>query len=190
MEVLEAIKTRRSIGKVKQDAVEKEKIEQILEAGTWAPNHRHTEPWKFFVMTGEGRKHLGEAYAEIAREELSDPDSEEGKQSLRKQYDKAFRAPVVIAVAVTPNQDPQIVPLEEIGAVNAAIQNMLLAAHDLSLGAVWRTGLPAYHPRMKQAFGLQENDEVLGLLYIGYPDMPVPKASRASIADKTVWLDN
>lgn len=189
MDLLQCIKTRRSIGKVKPDAVEYEKIEQILEAGTWAPNHRHTEPWKFFVMTGDGRKHLGQAYADIAREEMSNPQSEESQQALQKQFAKAYRAPLVIAVAVTPSNQPEILRIEEIGAVNAAIQNMLLAAHALGLGAVWRTGEPAYHPRMKQAFSLHGQDEVLGLLYIGYPDMPEPKAKRAPIVEKTIWLD-
>ena len=55
MELKEAIRNRRSIGKVKQDSVDKALIEEILEAGTWAPNHCHTEPWRFWVMTGEGR---------------------------------------------------------------------------------------------------------------------------------------
>ena len=61
MNVSEAIRTRRSLGKVKPDAVPQELIEQIVEAGTWAPNHKLTEPWKFFVMQGEGRDVLGNA---------------------------------------------------------------------------------------------------------------------------------
>ena len=47
MNVSEAIRTRRDLGKVKPDAVPQEWIEQIVEAGTWAPNHKLTEPWKF-----------------------------------------------------------------------------------------------------------------------------------------------
>ena len=46
MNVKEAIRDRRSIGKVKQDSVDKSLIEEILEAGVWAPNHCHTEPWR------------------------------------------------------------------------------------------------------------------------------------------------
>lgn len=189
MDVLECIRTRRSIGKAKPDAVEREKIEQILEAGTWAPNHKHTEPWKFFVMEGEGRRHLGQALADIAREEMSEPGTEENQQILQKHFEKAYRAPVIIAVAVTPSDKPDVLRIEEFAAVNAEIQNMLLATHALGLGGIWRTGKPTYHPRMKQTFGLKETDEVLGFLYIGYPDMAEPKAKRVPFAEKTVWLD-
>lgn len=188
MDVFTCIRTRRSIGKVKPDEVEVEKIELILEAGTWAPNHRHTEPWKFFVMKGEGRRLLGKAYADIAREDMTDPNSEENLRALQKQEEKAYRAPVIICVAVTPSDQPDVLRIEEFGAVNAAIQNMLLAAHALGLGAIWRTGHPVYHPRMKQAFGLREQDEVLGLLYIGYPDMKQPMGKRTPFSSKTVWI--
>ncbi|MBW7457383.1 nitroreductase family protein, partial [Paenibacillus sepulcri] len=63
MDIIEAIHTRRSIGRVKEDPIAKEQIETILEAGIWAPNHRLTQPWRFFVMSGDGRNRLGDAYA-------------------------------------------------------------------------------------------------------------------------------
>ena len=62
MDVMTAIKTRRSIGKVKSDPVPKEMIETILEAGTWAPCHHQTEPWRFFVLTGDARNGLGNTF--------------------------------------------------------------------------------------------------------------------------------
>lgn len=189
MDVMEAIRTRRSIGKVKQDPVEREKIEAILEAGTWAPNHYHTEPWKFFVLTGEGRKVLGRTLIEISKEKMDDPTTPENQSILNKEENKPFRAPVVIAVAVTPSDQPRVIDAEEQAAVAAAIQNMLLAAHALGLGAIWRTGPAAYHPKMKEAFDLGERDQVLGFVYVGYPDPPVPVRQRTSYADKTVWID-
>ena len=56
MDVLTGIKTRRSIGKVKSDPVPKEMIETILEAGTWAPCHHQTEPWRFLCVNGGCKK--------------------------------------------------------------------------------------------------------------------------------------
>src|SRR5690554_7735230 len=121
MELMEAIRSRRSIGRVKQDTVGHEIIEQILEAGIWAPNHKLTEPWRFTVMTGDGRRRLGNAYADIAAE-AADESLSEAEHSL--QYDKhvakAFRAPVVIAVAVSPSTDSKVPLIEEIAAVHAA----------------------------------------------------------------------
>ncbi|GAB7388584.1 NAD(P)H nitroreductase [Bacillaceae bacterium] len=189
MDVLEAIRERRSIGKVKPDPVEKEKIEKMLEAATWAPNHHRTEPWKFFVLTGEGRRPLGRTLAEIAKEKMEDPTTEENQKILKREEEKLFRAPVVIAVAAVPADDPKVVKREETAAVSAAVQNMLLAAHALGLGAIWRTGKQTYHPKMKELFGLREQDEILGFVYVGYPDMPQPEGKRIPFPEKTKWID-
>jgi nitroreductase len=189
MDIFEAIFQRRSIGKVKPDPIEKEKIEKLLESATWAPNHYHTEPWKFFVLTGEGRRPLGRTLAEIAKEDMDDPKTEENQGKLKKAEEKPFRAPVIITVAVTPSNHPKVIDIEEAGAVNAAIQNMLLAAHALGLGAIWRTGKPAYHSKIKQLFGLREQDEVLGFIYIGYPDIPHREGKRVSFREKVKWIE-
>jgi nitroreductase len=188
MDIWEAIKGRRSIGKVKPDAVDPALIERLLEAATWAPNHYYTEPWRFFVLTGEGRRPLGRVLAEIAREKLDAPDAPESRGMLAKAESKPLRAPVVIAVAAEVAERPRVVRVEEIGAVNAAIQNLLLAAHALGLGAIWRTGEPTYHPRMKEKFGLQEKDELLGFIYVGYPDHPGATPRRTPHGDKTKWI--
>lgn len=190
MDILQAIKSRRSIGKVKPDPVDRTLIEQVLEAGTWAPNHHQSEPWKFIVLTGEGRDLLAKAYLEIAKEQLEDPEAEEHQFFLKKHENKAYRAPVIIAVAVRPSDDPKVIEIEEFGAVYAAIQNMLLAAHALGLGAIWRTGLPAYHPKMKEYLGLHERETILGLIYMGCPAVDPPVKPREPYEKKTIWIES
>jgi nitroreductase len=189
VDIMTAIRTRRSIGKVKPDPVDKALIEQIIEAATWAPNHHLTEPWQFIVMTGEGRRTLGDAYAVIAQEGLSGLDGEALEERLEKERAKAFRAPVVIAAVCAPSDNPRAVPAEELAAAHAAVQNLLLAAHALGLGAVWRSGDPMYHPYMHEAFGLGERDSLVGLIFIGYSDMKEPAGRRQPSASKTVWLE-
>jgi nitroreductase len=189
MDVLTAIKTRRSIPLVKEDAVPKELIEKILEAGTWAPCHYRTEPWQFYVLAGNGRKKLGEALADIATEGVEDKVEAENKRIKAEQ--KPFRAPVIIAVAAKPIINEKVIVKEEFAAVSSAIQNMLLAAHALGLGAIWRTGKPAYHPRMKQLFSLQGHEEIVGFIYIGYPNVKKElKVKRIPYPQKTVWMEN
>lgn len=190
MDVLDAIKSRRSVGRVKLDPVEEGLIKQVLASAIWAPNHYLTEPWKFFVLTGEGRRPLGRTLAEIAKETMENPDSEENQIKLKKQEEKVNRAPVIIAVAVEPSDNPKVVRIEEFGAVYAAIQNMLLTAHALGLGAIWRTGKPCYHKKMNQLFGLSQTASVLGFIYLGYPDMPKRKGRRTPVETKTVWINS
>lgn len=190
MDLLEGLKSRRTIGVVSEKEVPEQMIEEILDAARWAPNHFRTEPWRFFVLTGDGRKPLGEALARIAAKDMDEPEREENKEKLEKTKQKSLRAPVIIAVAVEPGNHPRVILKEEYAAVNAAIQNMLLAAHALGLGAIWRTGKPCYDKEISKLFNLSEQGEVLGFIYIGYPNMNPPVAKRKEIAEVTKWIRN
>lgn len=188
MDVMEAIRSRRSIGLVKEDPLEKETIAKIIEAGTWAPSHYRTEPWHFFVIEGEARRALGKALVEIAKEEMDDPTTEANQKKAEKVAEKPFRAPVIIAVAIRPSDNPKALKLEEAGAVYAAIQNMLLAAHGLGVAGYWRTGAPTYHPTMKRLFGLTDHEEIAGFLYFGYPKREPHEGKRRPFSEVTTWL--
>ncbi|WP_319005538.1 nitroreductase [Metabacillus litoralis] len=188
LDIFEVIKTRRSNGLVTDEAIPKEIIEQILEAGTWAPSHFRTEPWRFFVLRGEGRKKLGEVLVNIAQQKLDDPLSEGNQKKLEKIAEKPFRAPVIITVAVEPSDNPKAISKEEYGAVYSSIQNMLLAAHSLGLAGFWRTGEPTYDPLMKEFFGLSDKGDVLGFLYFGYPKRSLPEGKRKPFSEVTTWI--
>ena len=190
MDVMEAIKTRRSIGKVKDEKVPKELIEKVIEAATFAPNRYITEPWRFFVISGDGRRTLSRLMEDIALDSGIDPNSEEGKKKIEKQKNKPFRAPVIIAVAAEVTEDKKVIRLEELGATYAAIQNMLLAAHSLGLSSYWKTGKACYSSKMKEFFGLKEKDEVLALIYLGYSDAKKNMISRKSGDSLTKWIDS
>lgn len=189
MDVLEAIKTRRSVNRFKPEQPPKEIIEKILDAGTWAPTHHLTEPWRFFVLIGKARERLGEAMAQALAEELSDPDSPQSKAKLDSERRRPLSAPVIIAVAASPRQDPGVVELEEIVATACAIQNMLLAAHALGLGGILKTGKAAYRKKVKEFFGLGDKEYLLGFIYLGYPEVQPQRAARTPYSSKTVWLE-
>lgn len=188
MEVLYAIKSRRSIGKVKDQMIPKDIIEKIIEAGTYAPNRYLTEPWRFFVITGEGRNRLSKVMEEIVLRTGIDMNSEEGQRKLNKEKNKPFRAPVIIAVAAKITENSKALSIEELGATYAAIENMLLAAQDLGIASFWKTGNACYSPLMKDFFNLDSKDEVLGLIYLGYADMEREPATRKSVEALTQWI--
>jgi len=108
---------------------------------------------------------------------------------LTKQKEKALRAPYIIAVVVEKPVNEKVIYIENIAAVGAAVQNMLLAAHALGLGAKWRTGKLAYHPRTKAFLGLEPDTDILGFIYIGYPNMEPEPATRLPVSAKTTWLE-
>ena len=188
MDVIRAIETRRSIGRVKQEPVPRELIERILESGVHAPNHRITEPWRFHVFSGKGRGELARVRAEIARLQAeAEGESEEmAAGRISRERKKAFRAPVVIAVISEAGRD-EVETLENYAACAAAVQNMQLTAHALGLAAMWRTGPIVYHQEMRRFFGLKENDRIVAHVYLGYPDMGVRPRRREPANEKTVW---
>ena len=191
MDVIRAIETRQSIGRVKPDPVPKELIERILESAVHAPNHRLTEPWRFHVFTGKGRGELARARAEIARLQAeAEGESEElAAGRISRERKKAFRAPVVIAVICEAGRD-EVETLENYAACACAVQNMQLTAHSLGLAAMWRTGPVAYHEHMRRFFGLREGDKVVAHLYVGYPDMGERPRRRKPAEELTVWHDD
>ena len=188
MDVIHAIETRQSIGRVKQDPVPRDLIERILESAVHAPNHRITEPWRFHVFTGKGRGELARVRAEIARlqAEAEGEDEELAAGRISRERKKAFRAPVVVAVICESGRD-EVETLENYAACAAAVQNMLLPAHALGLGAMWRTGPVAYHDHMREFLDLEEGDKVVAHLYLGFPDMGARPRRRAPAKEKTVW---
>jgi nitroreductase len=185
MDVLEAIRTRYSAGKMKPDQVSRDLIEQLLAAAVQAPNHYKVRPWRFVVLTGAGREKLGEAMAHSTR--ANNPAATD--EDLQKDRTKPLRAPVVVAVAVDKPAIPKAKEIENICATAAAIQNMLLAAHTLGLAAIWRTGPSAIDTTIKHFFGWETDQHLIGFVYIGYPaETPAP-VERPSFEDRTTWLD-
>jgi nitroreductase len=186
--VLEAIHNRRSPTKFRPEPPPKELIEQLLEAAIRAPNHYLNEPWRFFVVAGEARQRLGEVFAEVARSKLADPTTPQGRSALERERQKPLRAPVIIAVATVRTEQARALEIEDIEATAAAVENILLAAPALGLGAYWRTGDAAYDPKTKEFFGLRPQDHLASFLYVGYPETWGPVTPRTGIADKTTWL--
>src|SRR5947209_6711620 len=99
MSVYDVIKARRSVGKMKQERPSREKIERVLAAATYAPNHHEVEPWRFFVLSGKYRQEVGDLLAQRLIERLPDTTSEKSQAAIAKERSKLMRAPVVIAVA-------------------------------------------------------------------------------------------
>jgi len=160
MDVLEAIKGRRSVRKYQKEPISEEQLVQILEAGRWAPSRGNSQPWKFIVLrNAQGRTDLAEAIPT-------------GKFLAE--------APLGIAVVVDPKASKH--PEQE-GA--AAIQNMLLAAYALGLGACWISvyGTDA-EKKAKQILQTPDEEWLLSIVSIGHP-AETPEKGRKGLDEIT-----
>ena len=158
MDVLKAIADRRSIRSYQDKAIEKEKLERVLEAGRQAPSASNKQPWKFIVVT--------------------DPDTR--KQLAVAAGDQAFvgEAPVVIVgCAVQTDRvmlcGQQCYPID----VAIAMTTMSLAAMGEGLGTCW---IGAFHEdQAKQVLGIPAEVRVVEMMPIGYPtSQPGPRPRK------------
>jgi nitroreductase len=184
MSVLDIIKARRTIGAMQDKDVSENAINLMLEAGTWAPNHKKTEPWKFRVFTGDSRVRLGDEMERIMKQKTGHLSEEEALKKTTKAKKGPLRAPVIIAVAVSPSG--KVPEIEEISAVAASIQNMLLVAEEQGLATIWRTGEIVYQSELNDFLSLEDGDKLLGLIYVGHPNKEA-SSKRIPYQDKTIW---
>jgi nitroreductase len=189
--VLDLIQSRRSRGKMLPDEPPRDVIEKVLSAAVHAPNHHDTQPWRFFVLTGAARDRLGDALAAALTQRWNGTDSVKLEGLLMAERAKPLRSPVLVVVGVNSEADDPMTRREDLQAASAALQNMLLAAQSLGLAAIWRTGDGAYDASVKAHFGLRPQDEIAGILYLGYPDPSIaePVARSRDFAARTEWRD-
>ena len=185
MEIFDAIHGRQTISKVKQDAVPRDMVEKLLSAGAQAPNHHKVRPWRFVVLTGDGRKKLGDVMAAsfLDRNPATPPEGLDKPRAL------PLRAPVVIVVGADKPADAKIIEMENIAAASAAAQNILLAAHALGLGAIWRTGEWARDAKVKEFLGFAADRHIIGFIYVGYPDVLPEPYVRLGFEDRVTWVE-
>lgn len=172
MEIYDALRHRRSAKTFGPDAPPREVLERIIEAATWAPNHRLTEPWRFFVLQDDARTRFGEVF-------VPNLDSDKAIEALRT---KVVRAPVLIVVAQHGSPDNPERDLEDYGATCAAVQNLLLAAQAEGLAAKWSTGNMATSPAAFAHLGLTEGDRIVALVYLGSAEATEPVAPKRGAA--------
>ncbi len=178
MDVFEAIEGRRSVRKYKDEDIEDEKIEKILEAATWAPSWANTQCWRFVVVRDEK-----------IEEELANKALSEGNPAT----DAFFTAPVVLVgcakrevsgfkdgKAATEKGDWYMFD------VGLAMQNLMLVAHSLGLGTVQVGSFNAQ--KAEDILEIPEDVSVVSMTPVGYPDRE-PNAPKRKDLDEIVFKD-
>ena len=162
MDALEAIQTRNSAARL-TGSVEPGHLEQILKAGFRAPDHALLRPWRILVIEGEAIDRLGALFAQAKL--THDPGL--SAEALTKIKNKPLRAPLILVVAARLIEHPKVPEIEQILSAGAMAQNLMLAAHALGYGSMWRTGSMTYDQVVAKGLGLVPNEKMIGFLYVG-----------------------
>jgi nitroreductase len=161
-----------------------EQITELLALADWAPNHGLTEPWRFTVYADPAK--FCNAHAEMYKQNVAADEFNQGVyDNLSHQGDKASH--VIIAV-MRRGDLPKIPASEEYAATACAIENLLLGATALNLSSYWGTGGMILKPAMKAFLQLRDEDEVMGVLYLGHADEYPKGIRRVPMAEKVTWI--
>ncbi|MBC7264804.1 MAG: nitroreductase family protein [Chloroflexi bacterium] len=161
--VLTLLKTRRSIRRYRPDPVPEEMLEQILEAGRWAPSAGNRQPWAFIVVRDEAVRRQVAQYAGVA--------------VIR--WAHAAEAPLLIVLCGDRSNPAYRQFLHE--DVGLAGGQMMLQAKSLGLGTCWIGGLD--RKAIAAVLKVPDHMEIIGLLTVGFPAEDPPPPPRKPLAE-------
>ncbi|MBD1388614.1 NAD(P)H nitroreductase [Neiella sp. HB171785] len=162
MDAIDLLLNRHSHANLAEPAPNKDELDIIVQAGLRAPDHAHLRPWRFIVYRGEGRQELADV---LERAAINNPDLDQA--AIDKAPKMPFRAPVVITVIAKVSAHPKVPPLEQHLSAGCAVMAMQQAALVLGYGGIWRSGVYATDPYVRDAYQLADDDEIVGFLYLG-----------------------
>ena len=179
--VYEALHGRRMAWKFKGTSVPREALDRMLATAIWAPNHRLTEPWRFFVMEKDTplRKRIADLVYDGLMAEWDDTRRAEPYRT------KVLAPPIVIYTYCVQGSD-EFVAKENYAATFIAMQNIALAGHAEGLSVNWDTGRVTRVPGLAEALGAEPDWDVQAMMAIGYPD-DEPKSSRTPVTQFVRW---
>ena len=178
MELDSCIQNRRSVRSFTEEAVSKEKIETILEAGVWAATGMNRQPWRFIVIENKSViKSISDETKKAVREAMP---------AIGNRFETngdiiCYNAPVLILICTEVDKNFSNINLRD--SVLAA-QNIFLKAHELGLGTCymgWIDLMNQNRPEVLKKFGVPEGYEMQVSLILGYPKIKSSSGKRNKV---------
>ena len=168
MERNEQIRTRFSCRKFKSDAVSDDLIQDILETARWTPSGLNNQPWRFIL--------------------IKDPDIKKQVSNQTKSHYSSIIRNAPCCIAVFYDKDLGYNYVKDVQACGAAIQNILLAIHNLELGAVWLGEILNKRSEVERILEVPDTYELMAVVALGYPAEVAKSRSRKPLSELT-FLD-
>ena len=217
MDLLKAIKERKTIRAFKPDPVPKERIEEVIRLAIHAPSAINLQPWEFIVVTGEEKERLGRRLIKVYKEkqiacspgnvkplpktygkrgaktlELMKPFFEKMGVDINQYVNEGscnfYGAPVAILLCLD-NSFPKARMVD----IGLALGYLVLAAHEFGLATCPIGLIIAYEEEIKDLLNIPENKNVIIGVALGYPDWDVPinqfKSQRDNLEKFIRWIE-
>lgn len=169
MDVVDAIRTRRTHKAFAREPVPRELLDELLDVARWAPNHHLTNPWRFRVLGPSSLLRLKEAAGPAAAPKLD-------------------RAPTLVAASAV-RSDDGVRDEEDLCAAACSVYAVLLAAHARGLVGYWRTPGVLRTPHGRAALGIPSDERCIALIHLGWPRQEMAPPARQPAAEIIEYLD-
>lgn len=164
-DILDLIRSRRSVRRFTGEEVKAEHLDRILESGRWAPSGLNNQPWRFGIISDAGLKN-----------EIS---------SLTK-YSRIVRTAKLL-IAVFLDKEKSYHREKDIQGIGACLQNMLLEIHSLGLGGVWLGEIIKSDAEVRRLLGLGEHLELMAVIALGHPSERPRGPGRKALEELIVY---
>ncbi|MGD9854975.1 MAG: nitroreductase [Planctomycetaceae bacterium] len=171
----DVIRSRRTIEYFQPEVPPREAILRAIDLARWAPNHKHTEPWRFHLLGPESAAEIVRRNTELVRRD-------KGDDAAAAKHARWAGVPGWLAVTCDVSDDP-IRAEEDYAACCCAAQNLSLALWAEGIGTKWSTGPVTRTPEFARLLGFTPGERrIVGLFWYGYP-AAIPESRRKPVEE-------
>ena len=174
--IAELIRSRRTINLYQPDPVAKQVLLDAIELARWAPNHKLTQPWRFYLFGPETTAAAIDCWSAYEAERKGAPQGEARRKRLES---------IPGHFVLTSARDPDtVIDLENYAACCCAAQNLMLYLWQRGVGAKWTTGAITREERLYRVLAIDSSVErIVGYFWYGRPKVVAPPQPRRAVED-------
>ena len=183
------INNRRSIYRFTDQEISDEILQQALLAASNAPCHKHTHPWKFYVLGNESRKTLIPTISRLAKIKSEKMQSKDFETDNERAIAKIMKPPLLIVVTSKKSPNDKFREKEDYAASVCALHNLVLSLWENNVGSQWSTGSITRDRDTYDALSIEfSQEEIIGFVKAGFPEK-VREVKKKPLSEIVTYLD-
>ena len=185
----DTLMTRRTVYKFLDQTVSKENITKAITAAAQAPCHKHTHPWKFYVLGEKAKLSLTPVIERLAYNKSQKLGSKDFEQDRKRALSKLINKPLVIVVTSKLTPEDKFREKEDYAATVCALHNLVLSFWSDGIGSQWSTGSITRDMETYSILGIDsDKEEIIGFVKCGYPQN-IPHVKKKPVDEIIHFLD-
>jgi len=184
----ELLQSRRTVHRFTNQSIEPGIIAEALRAANQAPCHKHTHPWRFYILGQETRETLAPTIAHLSAAKSDQKNSATPEEDVKRAIGKVMQPPLLVAVTSRLSPEDAFREKEDYAASVCALHNMVLSLWGNGVAAKWSTGGLTRHAETYANLGINsEEQEIIGFVKAGYAEA-FPTVKKPEVETTTKHL--